>query len=543
MEPTAQDVADNARKGGEHAHESSRDRSTSENSVFDIALEAVSEENLFDGGTAKTPDFPHFYGGSSILEGASQLDDFAPPPLDRKADVVAKPVLGGAKKRWMQLSTHVQSRNGSTKSLSEFVRRHNRRKNMLKKACVEHKVKSIRMEPLTKDLKRHSATAVKYVINRQKALHKKTVERSRSFIDTNVPLSMRIMASQSKLRLFQEFHRNPQITLPRALKCHMNKAELYEVELEDTAYLGHIKAACASGYGKKVPKSFRKSLRRKRNEAGRSRRRRNRETGYQRGRYAPSFLGGLKEMRSALELANSPLLNASAHEAKGCTGPPLSLGSKSSMSGPSMLAGSAYLVHANDSGSLVNSEPSIFHHDRRAVISASKHRKGPKVGESHSIKFDEEHAQKFNHRDYNLFSDLLFDGNGATEVSGIRPSSAYSASANRFRATGGLVPGRSGLAKRQGLLGGRKRRTKSRVVKSEHQALKEKNAANVRQRPYSAMPRSSARARQLASLRTSNNYILRQTMPFTGAVLPGKDTRPLSAKYVEDLERKNTVVL
>ena len=159
MEPTAQDVADNARKGGEHAHESSRDRSTSENSVFDIALEAVSEENLFDGGTAKTPDFPHFYGGSFILEGASQLDgNFAPPPLDRKADVVAKPVLGGAKKRWMQLSTHVQSRNGSTKSLSEFVRRHNRRKNMLKKACVEHKVKSIRMEPLTKDLKRHSTS-------------------------------------------------------------------------------------------------------------------------------------------------------------------------------------------------------------------------------------------------------------------------------------------------------------------------------------------------------------------------------------------------
>ena len=113
------------------------------------------------------------------------------------------------------------------------------------------------------------------------------------------------------------------------------------MELEDNSYLAHIKSARPSGYGKKVPESFKRNLRRKWKEAARTRRRNNSD----RNDFGIVFEKG----KSKLGLTNSRILHTSKSfkDTKTCNNDAV----ESARFGPEV-------------------EPSIFHHDRRKVLSA-----------------------------------------------------------------------------------------------------------------------------------------------------------------------------
>ena len=113
------------------------------------------------------------------------------------------------------------------------------KKSLLKMIRVAHKPVEVQVAPMGLGARRQS-TSVQMMINEQRYFHKKGVETTGSIVDTQLPNAYKFSVDKHISRLLDDKYRYPYVTLPKALKNHMNRSEIEDYIFNQRQYRRHI---------------------------------------------------------------------------------------------------------------------------------------------------------------------------------------------------------------------------------------------------------------------------------------------------------------
>ena len=110
---------------------------------------------------------------------------------------------------------------------------------LLKMIKVAHKPVEVQVEPMGLGARRQS-TSVQMMVNEQRYFHKKGVESTGSIVDTQLPNAYKFSVDKHISRMLDNKYRYPYVTLPKALKNHMNRGEIEEYLINQRQYRRRI---------------------------------------------------------------------------------------------------------------------------------------------------------------------------------------------------------------------------------------------------------------------------------------------------------------
>jgi CRP-like cAMP-binding protein len=173
----------------------------------------------------------------NINNGASASKNAA-TSLSPKWALVKETFVNNAKLK--SLRTLTGNRTGLRKSLIE-----QQESLLLNMISVNHKPVEVHVEPIQMGARRNSTSKI-MMIDEQRHFHKKGIEATTSIVDTRAPKAMRYSVYKSISRVLDNKFRVPGVALPKAIKNHMNRAELQQYQIDEKHYKRHITKAKTS---------------------------------------------------------------------------------------------------------------------------------------------------------------------------------------------------------------------------------------------------------------------------------------------------------
>ena len=116
---------------------------------------------------------------------------------------------------------------------------------LLNSISVNHKPVEVHVEPIQMGARRSSTSKI-MMIDEQRHFHKKGIEGTTSTVDTRAPKAMRYSVYKSISRVLDNKFRVPGVVLPKAIKNHMNRAELQQYQINQKHYKSQITKAKTS---------------------------------------------------------------------------------------------------------------------------------------------------------------------------------------------------------------------------------------------------------------------------------------------------------
>ena len=236
-------------------------------------------------GNTVPPSSPLLVGGTSSL-----LESLRTRSRPTSSSVYSRGSLLKPSSKWAVVKSTMIAM-ARPKSLEHFIERQTARADAFAEAMkpieVVHAHKSIKVETPSRSAERRKCTATRIALDHNAVQHKKLVENATTRVDTQPPaLRLQWSMAHSQKRLDDELRRFPDLPLPRALKNHMNRAEMVQHRLAEQSYRRRIQKS-RSRFNHEPPKTF-KYIRRPMSAMPRSRNQQREEVG-EHNRYTEQY--------------------------------------------------------------------------------------------------------------------------------------------------------------------------------------------------------------------------------------------------------------